>query len=1080
MRDGRRSFFDRTDWLAFWVSTVIALSVYLCSLGPSVGLEDAGELAVAADVLGVPHPPGYPLWTILSWGLCRLFSWVTWQGYPNPAWAVSLGSAIAGALATGVTAMLISCSLRLMRSGERRAESGERRCSRSGETAVANEGDVSVGADVPALAGTNSKMRPSKRYSATGKTSSSMEYTPTDKASLTDDTPTNKVSSPMTGVSPDAPASLRSPLSALRSSISAFRIPNSEFLCGVVGSLVFAFSPVMWSQAVIVEVYALGALFMALTMLLAYRWMMQPTRGNLVWLGFVFGLGLTNYQVLLLGALPLGWMVLSRALRERGNSEFGMRNAECAGASGDTPSIEERVLSVEASTRKRFLTKRRPTQARANSEFRIPNSEFLRSAGWAFLAMMAGLSVYGYLPLVSDLLNPPMNWGYARTWEGFTRLISRGQYEALEPSLFFSVTYWQQLYAYVVDLLVQFSLPVVLVAVVGTGIMVRRVVKAKDRLGKLWFTVTLGFFLVMSAVLIALANPSGDIQDGFIQKVKFISSHGIFALWIGYGLFVLLQRFPRMWVIAVFVPLIPIVMNFTDDRLIATMGAAEQTGHDYGWQFGAYMLNGAPTINAELSPDEEPLPDPFYPPPMEQNAIFFGGTDPGRFVPTYMVYSADFRSDISVFTQNALADPTYMNVQRDLYGNTLWVPTADEVLNAFSDYVAAVQRGERTTRGKIIEKGGRVQITGPAAIMEINAELAHRLYTMNADRTFYIEESYPMPWMTKFLAPAGLAMKIGREESNLEATLVQDGDFWDWMARRLVSESGYRRDFAAQKSFSKLRCSIGRLYSKRRLEHAKDVALREAVMLYPLSPEAILHYIQEELLMPAEQDERGKIGSRFRVYDAYRMVKRYLAQDPKNTMAQRLMARIKPLVEAQEVVDRVYATLESTTTAEICKMALACEVLREYEYAEGLWMLIEKNARDLTSEEAWSGCIALQRMEKDAGVAMKFLRRVSDATVQKASVGELLACANLCQERADPMRAWQLLKLAHEKAPTSAEVWVALALFFSNNGDGARAYEAFERAIKFGAWAILQKDRAVAEVYLRLDERYGPKKGAQQ
>jgi hypothetical protein len=43
-------------------------------------------------------------------------------------------------------------------------------------------------------------------------------------------------------------------------------------------------------------------------------------------------------------------------------------------------------------------------------------------------------------------------------------------------------------------------------------------------------------FLVMSVLLIVLANPKGDLQDAFIQKVKFISSHGLFALWIGYGL----------------------------------------------------------------------------------------------------------------------------------------------------------------------------------------------------------------------------------------------------------------------------------------------------------------------------------------------------------------------------------------------------------------------------------------------------------------------------------------------------------------------------------------------------------------
>ena len=53
------AFFRRIDWTCFWAATLIAGIVYTLTLGPSVGLEDSGELATAADHLGVPHPPGY-------------------------------------------------------------------------------------------------------------------------------------------------------------------------------------------------------------------------------------------------------------------------------------------------------------------------------------------------------------------------------------------------------------------------------------------------------------------------------------------------------------------------------------------------------------------------------------------------------------------------------------------------------------------------------------------------------------------------------------------------------------------------------------------------------------------------------------------------------------------------------------------------------------------------------------------------------------------------------------------------------------------------------------------------------------
>ena len=100
-------FFDRIDWAAFWTATLVTFAVYFFTLGPSVGLEDSGELATAGAHLGVPHPPGYPFWTFCSWLFCKAFSWVTYMDHPTPAWCISLFSATAGAFAAGFTAMLI-------------------------------------------------------------------------------------------------------------------------------------------------------------------------------------------------------------------------------------------------------------------------------------------------------------------------------------------------------------------------------------------------------------------------------------------------------------------------------------------------------------------------------------------------------------------------------------------------------------------------------------------------------------------------------------------------------------------------------------------------------------------------------------------------------------------------------------------------------------------------------------------------------------------------------------------------------------------------------------------------------------
>jgi hypothetical protein len=105
------AFFRRVDWCAFWTATVISFLVYFFTLGPSVTLEDSGELAVAGDHLGVPPSSGYPIWTMCAYVFARLFSWVTFRGQPTPAWSISLMSGFFAALAAGLSAMLITRSV---------------------------------------------------------------------------------------------------------------------------------------------------------------------------------------------------------------------------------------------------------------------------------------------------------------------------------------------------------------------------------------------------------------------------------------------------------------------------------------------------------------------------------------------------------------------------------------------------------------------------------------------------------------------------------------------------------------------------------------------------------------------------------------------------------------------------------------------------------------------------------------------------------------------------------------------------------------------------------------------------------
>lgn len=94
--------FQKVDWLTFAITTFVVFIGYYFSLAPDLTLEDSGELAVGSMYAGVPHPPGYPVWTLFTWLICELVP------FYNIAWRVALASAICGALGCGIISMMVS------------------------------------------------------------------------------------------------------------------------------------------------------------------------------------------------------------------------------------------------------------------------------------------------------------------------------------------------------------------------------------------------------------------------------------------------------------------------------------------------------------------------------------------------------------------------------------------------------------------------------------------------------------------------------------------------------------------------------------------------------------------------------------------------------------------------------------------------------------------------------------------------------------------------------------------------------------------------------------------------------------
>src|ERR1051326_1194516 len=71
--EGREPSLDfdyRPSYLAAAIVTLLVFILYLVTLAPSTAMWDTSEYIAAAYTLGLPHPPGNPLFVILG----RVFS----------------------------------------------------------------------------------------------------------------------------------------------------------------------------------------------------------------------------------------------------------------------------------------------------------------------------------------------------------------------------------------------------------------------------------------------------------------------------------------------------------------------------------------------------------------------------------------------------------------------------------------------------------------------------------------------------------------------------------------------------------------------------------------------------------------------------------------------------------------------------------------------------------------------------------------------------------------------------------------------------------------------------------------------
>jgi RNA polymerase sigma factor (sigma-70 family) len=311
-------------------------------------------------------------------------------------------------------------------------------------------------------------------------------------------------------------------------------------------------------------------------------------------------------------------------------------------------------------------------------------------------------------------------------------------------------------------------------------------------------------------------------------------------------------------------------------------------------------------------------------------SIYFGGTDQGRFIVTALCKSQIKAEPFFTVTQNALADDTYLEYLRGMYGEMIYVPTAEDSQKSIEDYKQdAAQRqsknqlgpGENVRR----DANGKIQVSGQVAVMNINGLLAKIIFDKNPGREFYIEESFPLDWMKPYLEPHGLIMKINRQPlSELSDEIVErDHDYWmshirpmigDWLhddtsvgeVAAFAQKTFGKQDFSgftgdprfiqnaySYGMFSMLRSSIAGIYmwrldhaaseaEKERMTRATDFAFRQAWALCPTSPEAVFRYTNFLLKQNRNSDARLVAST-------------CLKLDPNNVQVKNLVSQLQQL-----------------------------------------------------------------------------------------------------------------------------------------------------------------------------------------
>ncbi len=566
--------------------------------------------------------------------------------------------------------------------------------------------------------------------------------------------------------------------------------------------MLLGYNGFMWSQSVIVEVYSFSVLSLMIVLLCLLRWIYAPQqRRYLYYALFFFGLCFTNHQTLIVAAMGIEVAIAAADSRMGRNLFLGnsiiylglwLLSAEhVLTALAANPAVfvifhVVGVCSMVAYGWFALLTQGAPDRAGPGCGLcRVLAFAWPPCRPWAFLApcspwrpwqvssawpgshaqlgsewlvvllcglcWVAGAAFYFYMPLAC-MTNPPMEWSYPRTADGFIHALTRGQYEKTHPTdiIHHPEVFGLQLLSLGRGIIEEFNWVYAFLALVPFLFF-----RKYHRRERAWLIGIAAIYLCLGILLLILLNPPPDRNAQQLVRVFFTASHTCIALLVGYGLALTAafmathyHRFRRWGLMGGLAAVALAAISFTEmtqdtffgegaelslPRLLAFVGRVFSNSNQYGLPVYAGLMLLALTLvfvgallfyrqRAPLGitlalfalmpvhsilthwsdneqrnhwfgywfghdmfspPFQGPDHQPLYP-SMARDAILFGGTDAGRFCPTYMIFCESFiphdcqpaedrtfdRRDVYIITQNALADPPYLNYIRAQYNHS--------------------------------------------------------------------------------------------------------------------------------------------------------------------------------------------------------------------------------------------------------------------------------------------------------------------------------------------------------------------------------------------------------------------------